>query len=886
MADRAFCLRLPTRGASAHSIAEFHITRVKQSSQMARRARLFAALAGVPAVHRGRFAKAVSLACRLLTSAGRSAYVRFGIRDLQSQTLVEVSISTDEDIRRPVDWPDAMYAKLTAVGHSLSKFEILGPASAPSGIVIAMATSGSVPIPQTAAVWRELLAVDSLEDAIVIAEKRLKRAESELSVFRSQGPSPDAVQQLANDQHNLETLSLAVTHATNSILVMDDQGQILWTNDAFVKLTGYSAAEAIGHRIDELLFGPSTPADSIRDFQEALRNGHEFSQDVLQYNRDGRTFWVECRLIPMHDEEGRLTRWVALQNDVTRRRQTEEALRAAKQAAEESSRAKSEFLANMSHEIRTPLNAILGMTELSLATDLTPQQRDYLRTVQSSGETLLQLLSDVLDLSKIEAGKMALEQVEFNLADAVRETVKALSAAAQSKGITLSVQMPRDVPQDVRGDPTRFRQILFNLVGNAIKFTERGEVAVEVQEQWRAEDEISLHFSVQDTGIGIPKEKLQQIFESFTQADSSIARRFGGSGLGLAITSQLLGMMHGKIWVQSKIGQGSTFHFTIKLGLPHTTDIAEQGVSNLTIAETHGPAEASANGNSSSNRRRRQPDLNRSPRTEGDNGNQSFLRQKPARALRILVADDYEPNRHLAIEILERRGHHCEAAADGNQAIAATADGRFDAVLMDVQMPGLDGFSATQEIRKREKGTAGHVPIIALTAHALVGDREKCLVAGMDAYLAKPIRASELIAMVEAVTGITPSRLNDVTSTSASEPTVPFDIRAALERMGGEMDLLQEHIAYMLHDIPELMERMRKAITRRDARLLEISAHRLKSLVSSYDYHPAQALAARLEGMGKESQFDGAPELLAELDSLIASFLPDVKAYLAPAFRQ
>jgi PAS domain S-box-containing protein len=750
--------------------------------------------------------------------------------------------------------------------------------------------------------------------------------------------------------------------------------------------TGYTAVEISGRRLDELLFGPSTNSDSVRGFQHALSHGHELTDDVLEYRRDGRTFWVECRLIPVHDENGVLTRWIAVQTDITRRRQTEEALLAAKHAAELNSRSKSEFLANMSHEIRTPLNAILGMTELALTTDLNREQRDYLQTVQSSADTLLQLLNDVLDISKIEVGKMEIEDADFNLAELIRETAKALAVRAHEKDLELAAHVPMDLPIYLRGDPTRVRQVLFNLVGNAIKFTEHGEVVVAVEEQWRNDEHVCLHFSVKDTGIGIPRERLQQIFESFTQVDSSISRRYGGTGLGLTISAQLLRLMNGKIWVQSKQGAGSTFHFTLQLKISKRPDsidleptqlqgktalIVDDNATNRRILEEmlrHWGMKPTLSDAADGALRELEDAAQRNeafdvvlldammPKVDGfqlaemieerndlkcgtvmmlsssdrptsasrcqvlgidsylmkpvsastlleailaaladrsdehsklDFGpsasrlQQTKLAHSPTRPLRVLVVDDHQPNRNLAMKILERRGHHCVPADDGDEAIAACAQSAYDVVLMDIQMPGRDGISATRAIRERERSKGGHVPIVALTAHALSGDREECLSVGMDAYLPKPIHARELVALVERVTGVLPESDDKTTQHVACETKAQFDLSAALKRMDGEMDLLKEHIGYVLNDVPQLIERMHEAINQRDNRLLEISGHRLKSLVSSYDHNQARELALTIERMGKTSQFDEAAAALERLQPLIDEFLDVVRDYLA-----
>jgi two-component system sensor histidine kinase/response regulator len=649
---------------------------------------------------------------------------------------------------------------------------------------------------------------------------------------------------LSKERQVLRTL---IDNVPDFMYVKDTESRFVVANATVARSMRVKTPEALLGKTDFDFFPVEIATAFYQDEQNVMRSKQPlFNREEECLGANGDRIWLLTTKVPLLDNNGQVTGLAGVGRDITARKKTERELQKAKEAAEPASRAKSEFLANMSHEIRTPLNGVIGMTDLALDTEITAEQREYLETVKLSADSLLTVINDILDFSKVEAGRMELDLSDFNLADCVETTLRTLALRADEKGLELLCEIAPDVPDVVCGDLARLRQILVNLVGNAIKFTHKGEVSVRVALDSKDGDTGVLHFTVSDTGIGIPEDKQRSIFDPFSQADSSTTRKYGGTGLGLTISARFIALMGGRIWVESQLGRGTQFHFTalakvahekVVIGMPAlpevlrgvraliiddnrtnqrilrgmllrwdmkpmTVDGGEEALAALALArdkaeqfsliltDMHMPH---MDGFTLIERIRQQPALSRPTivmlTSAGHRGDAERCRQlgvaayllKPIRqselreaialvlgarphhgaiplvtryslqdardpddVLSILVAEDNLVNQRLAARMLEKRGHRVTLAGNGQEALDALAREDFDIVFMDVQMPEMDGMTATSLLRQREQDSSKHQVVIALTAHAMKSDEGRCLAAGMDGYLSKPIRPQEL----------------------------------------------------------------------------------------------------------------------------------------------
>jgi PAS domain S-box-containing protein len=814
----------------------------------------------------------------------------------------------------------------------------------------------------------------------------------------------------------LKKLSTAVEQSPASVVITDLRGTIEYVNSKFCEVTGYTIDEAIGQN-PRILKSGKTPPEVYRGLWENLSSDGEWRGELLNKKKNGEEFWESASISPINNDKGEISHFVAVKQDITERKQMEAELIQAKHSAVEASQAKGDFLANMSHEIRTPMNAVIGMAHLALKTDLTPKQRDYLNKIQSSANSLLGIINDILDFSKIEAGKLDMETVEFHLDEVLDNLANLVTVKAQEKeNLEVLFATDQEVPRFLVGDPLRLGQVLINLANNAVKFTESGEIVVSTELFEQDEAGLTIKFSVRDTGIGLTKDQIGKLFQSFSQADTSTTRKFGGTGLGLTISKRLVNMMGGEIWVDSEPGQGTTFSFTANFGLGKETvkkrlvpssdlrgmkvlvvddsatsrnilqDIlesfsfevslaasGEEGLEEIQKADTDQPYELvlmdwkmpGLDGLEASERIKNHQTLSkipsiilvtaygredimrqaekigldgflikpigpsvlfdtithafgegitRTPRISGRNEEIEDL--KDIQGARVLLVEDNEINQQVAQEILAGAGLNVTVVNDGQEAVNAVKDSYYDAVLMDIQMPVMDGYEATRKIRERECGIrnaecgkgnseigmrnaeteqasnpqppTSNIPIIAMTANAMVGDREKSLEAGMNDHVAKPIDTKELFSTLAKWIKPGDRKMQVDSAKEGSEdkaqpeddsiPELPgISVADGLKKVGGNEKFYRKLLLQFLDTNRESANEIRAALEKKDQTLAVRLAHTVKGVAGTLGAGALAQVAGELEKALKTGETNELSALLHEFASHLNQVMQSIE---------
>jgi polar amino acid transport system substrate-binding protein len=803
-------------------------------------------------------------------------------------------------------------------------------------------------------------------------------------------------------QEQARKLSRATENSPASVVITDKDGTIEYVNPTFCKVTGYASEEAIGNNPRVLKSG-NLPQSFYKNLWETILAGKTWRGDFINKKKNGEDYWESASISPIKNNEGNITHFVAVKQDITERKQMEEELIRARRAADDANKAKGDFLANMSHEIRTPMNAVIGMAHLALKTDLSPKQRDYLKKIQTSANALLGIINDILDFSKIEAGKMDIETVDFNLEDVMDNLANLVTVKAQEKeDLEVLFNTNWEVPRFLVGDPLRLGQVLINLANNAVKFTDSGEIVVSSELLKRTEDRVSLKFSVRDTGVGLTEEQAGKLFQSFTQADTSTTRKYGGTGLGLAISKKLVNMMGGDIWVESEYGQGTTFSFTADFGLSKesekqrfvpSTDLrgtktlvvddnatsrkilkemlesftfkvsvaasGAEGISELENAPQDQPFElvvmdwkmpemdgiqaaeriknhrglkkipavilVTAYGREEVMQQAEQVGLNGfllkpvSPSLLFDASIQAFGEAKPAESrvgrrdqkeakaleriqgAHVLLVEDNEINQQVAREILEGAGLNVSLADNGQEAVDAINKNAYDAVLMDVQMPVMDGYTATRKIRNL-KSEIRNVPIIAMTAHAMAGDADKSIAAGMSDHVTKPIDPDQLFETLQKWIQPNKNRVQvepaEASGTAeAIADTVPeglpkflpgFDLEDGLKRLQWNEKLYRKLLLDFSAKYAGAADEIQQALEAKDFEQAHSLVHNLKGLAGNLAAIHLQAAAVEMEkqvkgGLKKGLSAQKLNQIFGELKKALQAALKSVRVLGHPA---
>ena len=622
-------------------------------------------------------------------------------------------------------------------------------------------------------------------------------------------------------------------NAIEGIFQTSVEGRFINANPALAHIYGYGTPENLMTSVHDIWDQIYVSKDRRREFTERVERDGSVSDFVSQvYRKNGEVIWISEHARCVRNDKGQVVYYEGAIEDITSRKEAEQAMAMARDAAIESARLKSEFLANMSHEIRTPMNGIIGMTGLLLDMEMSQRQHDFTRTISESAEALLKIINDILDFSKIEAGMMTFDEIDFNPNDVVSGVVDLFAGQAVGKHLKISANVPLGLSEGLRGDPGRLRQVLANLVGNAVKFTEEGSISVNVEIMESVGTEVLLMFSVTDTGIGISQEQAEKLFQAFVQADGSTTRRYGGTGLGLAISKRLIAQMGGEIGVRSERGHGSTFWFSARFQRSATIATAAKGTRSPSVASDH---------------REREP-----------------MSLDVGAGFNILVAEDSPVNQKIMSYQFQKLGHTVRLEPDGDAVLAAAAQTDYDIIFMDCQMPGKDGYEATRQIRMNEAGGARRAWIVAITANAMAGDRERCLEAGMDDYLSKPVRTEELAAAIE--------RWKVAHGRATSGMTRTYPVNAAtldsfreLESEGGRT-MLSRLVRLFLDNTPGVITDARIALESRNRADLAREAHLLKGSCSNFGADGMSEACARLEVAASDGDFTKASAFLADVE--------------------
>ncbi|MCC7280926.1 MAG: response regulator [Acetobacteraceae bacterium] len=674
-------------------------------------------------------------------------------------------------------------------------------------------------------------------------------------------------------------LAAAVGAAPTGITLADPSREdcpIVFLNPAFTAITGYPAEEVIG-RNGRFLQGPDTDRGAVRRIRRAVERGEPVTVEFVNYRKDGRRFWNELRIAPIRGRDGRLLAYVGIQHDISARKRAEAREARARRHAERANQAKSDFLAIASHEIRTPMSGVMGTIGLLLDTDLDSEQRAYVETARRCGQDLLAVLNDVLDISRIEAGRLALEIREFSIAELVGGVLDLLAPAAAEKTITLSASIDPALPASLDGDAQRLRQVLINLVDNAVKFTATGGVSIRIRQAGAGEGTVALGIEVADTGIGIPAAAQAKLFTSFVQADESIARRFGGSGLGLMICKRLVGLMGGEIALRSEVGRGSTFSFTVPMRRGRGEVAGAEVGAGVGAGADHAGAQLPGRPPAELRPRRAEPApppgaLERGAPGHGAPGHGALGHGALGHGAlghgalgRILLADDSRATQLVAAASLRKAGYSVELAIDGAEAVAKAGRGGFDLVLIDLNMPGLDGIAATERIRGLP-GEAGKVPIIAMSAATLPADRIACTDAGMNGFLAKPADHQTMLDTVRAVLIRGPRRRRHPPARRDAliDHAVLEELAAGIEP-GRMPDLLAVFAEETGGRLERLAAAVRPAVQRGAIPAIETLAHALKSAAGTFGAVAMCRDATALEEACREADIDAITRLAAAL---------------------